>query len=237
MVVITILLGGGESSFARMTNAYPKLPTNPYQYYNQNMLSIVIQAGGESRRMGQDKALRPFLGQPLIQRVINRLAPIATELLVTTNNPDAYRFLNLPLASDPIPGRGALGGLYTALYAAHNPLVGVVACDMPFANPDLLRAASDMLTQNPNLGAVIPRLEHGSEPFHSVYRRERCLPYVEEALKNDRWRVDAWFPQVEIHFLTPVEIAIYDPDQLAFQNVNTPQEWEQAEALASNTQA
>ncbi len=201
------------------------------------MLSIVIQAGGESRRMGQDKALRSFLGRPLIQRVIDRLAPIATEMLVTTNNPEAYRFLNLPLIPDRIPGRGALGGLYTALYAANNPLVGVVACDMPFANSDMLRAASDLLTQEPDLGAVIPRLEHGTEPFHSVYRRERCLPFVEAALQNDRWRVDAWFPQVKVRFLTAVEIAAFDPDELAFQNINTPQEWEQAEALASNTQA
>jgi molybdopterin-guanine dinucleotide biosynthesis protein A len=201
------------------------------------MLSIVIQAGGESRRMGQDKALRPFLGQPLIQRVIDRMAPIAAEILVTTNNPEAYRFLNLPLVADRIPGRGALGGLYTALYAAHNSLVGVVACDMPFANPELLRAASDLLTQEPELGAVIPRLEHGTEPFHSVYRREQCLPFVEASLQNDRWRVDAWFHQVQIRFLTAVEIAVFDPDELAFQNVNTPQEWEQAEALASNTQA
>jgi molybdopterin-guanine dinucleotide biosynthesis protein A len=201
------------------------------------MLSIVIQAGGESRRMGQDKALRPFLGEPLIQRVIQRMAPIAAEILVTTNNLEAYRFLNLPLIPDRIPGRGALGGLYTALFAASNPLVGVVACDMPFANPELLRAASDLLTQQPELGAVIPRLEHGTEPFHSVYRRERCLPLVESALQNDRWRVDAWFPQVAIRFLTPVEIAAFDPDELAFQNVNTPEEWKQAEALASNIQS
>jgi molybdopterin-guanine dinucleotide biosynthesis protein A len=220
-----------------MTDTYPKLPSKPYQYYNQNMLSIVIQAGGESRRMGQDKALRPFLGQPLIQRVIQRLSPIAAEILVTTNNPEAYRFLNLPLIPDRIPGRGALGGLYTALNAANNPLVGVVACDMPFANPDLLRAAADMLIREPDLGAVIPRLEHGTEPFHSVYRRERCLPFVEAALQNNHWRVDAWFPQVQIRFLTPAEIAVFDPDELAFQNVNTPQEWEQAEARASDSQA
>jgi molybdopterin-guanine dinucleotide biosynthesis protein A len=198
------------------------------------MLSIVIQAGGESRRMGQDKALRAFLGQPLIQRVIQRLAPIADELLVTTNQPDAYRFLNLPLIPDRMPGRGALGGLYTALSAAHHPLVGVVACDMPFANPDLLRTAVDLLVKEPDLGAVIPQHEHGAEPFHSVYRREICLPAVEAALLNDRWRVDAWFSKVKIHFLSPEEVAINDPKGLAFQNVNTPQEWKQAESLAAN---
>ena len=47
------------------------------------MLTLVIQAGGESKRMGQDKGLVPFLGRPLIQRVIARLAPIADEVIVT----------------------------------------------------------------------------------------------------------------------------------------------------------
>ncbi len=102
------------------------------------MLTVVIQAGGESRRMGQDKALLPFLGKPLIQRVIERVASLADELLVTTNRPEAYQFLDLPLFPDVIPGRGALGGLYTALSAASQPLVAVVACDMPFASPALL---------------------------------------------------------------------------------------------------
>ena len=113
-------------------------------YYNQYMLTVVIQAGGESRRMGQDKALIPFLGDHLIQRVRGRVAPLADELLVTTNQPQGYRFLGLPLFPDLIPGRGALGGLYTALSAASQPLVAVVACDMPFVNAEMLAAGRDM---------------------------------------------------------------------------------------------
>ena len=57
------------------------------------MLTVVIQAGGMSARMGEDKALKPFLGRPLIQRVIDRLTPIADELIVTTNRPAEYEFL------------------------------------------------------------------------------------------------------------------------------------------------
>ncbi|MDD2695858.1 MAG: NTP transferase domain-containing protein, partial [Anaerolineales bacterium] len=75
------------------------------------MLTLVIQAGGESRRMGTDKALVPFLGVPLIERVIARLAGLGDELVVTANQPEAYRYLNLPIFSDLLPGRGALGGL------------------------------------------------------------------------------------------------------------------------------
>ena len=95
------------------------------------MLTVCIQAGGQSSRMGEDKALKPFLGRPLIQRVIERLSPVADELIVTTNRPDDYRFLRLALRADLKPGRGALGGLYTAIASAAHPIVAVVACDMP----------------------------------------------------------------------------------------------------------
>ncbi|HEX7973111.1 MAG TPA: molybdenum cofactor guanylyltransferase [Anaerolineales bacterium] len=197
------------------------------------MLTIVVQAGGESRRMGQDKALLPFLGKPLISRVLERVAPLADELLVTTNRPENYAFLGLPLFPDRLPGRGALGGLYTALSAASQALVGVTACDMPFVNAPLLAAARDLLA-NPALDAVIPRVEGGTEPFHAVYRRETCLPLIQAALENEKWRVDAWFPKANLRFLTLEEILPYDPRQLAFWNVNTPEEFQQAEQLAQD---
>ena len=73
------------------------------------MLTIAIQAGGQSRRMGQDKALLPFMGQTMIERMIERVAPIAKQVLVTTNRPADYHFLGVPLFSDLIPDRGRSG--------------------------------------------------------------------------------------------------------------------------------
>lgn len=195
------------------------------------MLTIVVQAGGQSRRMGQDKALLPFLGQPLIERVIQRISPIADQVLVTTNNPDAYGFLGLPLFPDVHPGRGALGGLYTALHVATHPYVAVVACDMPFVNPDLLVAQRERLVSG-NYDAVIPRLEEGAEPFHAVYRRSTCLPLVLAAIQADLWRVDSWYPQANLYFMAPAELQNYDPQLLAFLNTNTPEDLAQAEQLA-----
>lgn len=197
------------------------------------MLSIVVLAGGESRRMGQNKALMPFLNQPLIQRVVNRLKPYADELLVITNTPEQYKFLEVELTPDILPGRGALGGLYTALSAAHQPLAAVVACDMPFVSASLLSALRDTLLQG-NWDAVIPELQDGAQPFHAVYRCGTCLPPIEAVLKADKWRVDAWFDQVRFKHFTSEEIAQYDPGQLAFFNVNTPEEWKEAERLASS---
>jgi molybdopterin-guanine dinucleotide biosynthesis protein A len=195
------------------------------------MLSLVIQAGGESRRMGQDKALMPFLGRPLIQRVAERLAPIADELIVTTNHPEAYRFLGRPLVPDLQPGGGALGGLFTALSAASYPLVAVVACDMPFANPDLLAFARDLMIET-RVDVVIPSTAHGLEPLHAVYRRDACLPAIRAAIQVEQWKVISWFPQVRVHQLEPEEVGRFDPDGLTFWNLNTPQEFKQAERRA-----
>ena len=197
------------------------------------MLSVVIQAGGQSTRMGEDKALKPFLGRPLIQRVVDRLAPIADELLVTTNRPDDYAFLAHRLIADLVPGRGALGGLYTALASARGDMVAVVACDMPFASPSLIQAAVRLLLEE-DVDVVIAKTDEGYEPFHAVYRRATCVPAIQSALEADKWKVIAWFPSVKVRELSMEEVKRLDPSGLCFWNVNTPEEFEEAERLAKS---
>lgn len=197
------------------------------------MLTVCIQAGGQSSRMGEDKALKTFLGNPLIQRVVERLSPVADELILTTNRPDDYAFLKLPLVSDLKPGRGALGGLYTAIASASNPIVAVVACDMPFANARVLEAATRLMVEE-EADVVIAKGEEGYEPLHAIYRRETCLPAIEAAIDADMWKVVAWFPQVKVRVLTSDEIKRYDPSGLAFWNVNTPEEFAKAEEIAKS---
>ena len=197
------------------------------------MLTVCIQAGGQSSRMGEDKALKTFLGRPLIQRVIERLSPVADELIVTTNRPEDYTFLNLRLVPDLKPGRGALGGLYTAIASAAHPIVAVVACDMPFASAKLIEAGSRLLIEE-EADVVIAKSDEGYEPLHALYRRATCLPAIEAAIDADQWKVIAWFPQVKVRVLTPDEIKCYDTLELAFWNVNTPEEFAEAEKIATS---
>jgi molybdenum cofactor guanylyltransferase len=199
--------------------------------YNHTMLTLAIQAGGESRRMGRDKALIPFLGRPLILRVIERLAPIADEIIVTTNKPEDYGFLGLPLFPDIFPGRGALGGLYTAISAASQPLVAVVACDMPFACANLLTGLQEALIESGD-DLAIPHLDGGLEPFHAVYDRDACLPPIRAAIEADKWRVDSWFSHVRVQLFRSDILRRYDSDLRCFSNVNTPEELAEAERLA-----
>lgn len=181
--------------------------------------------------MGEDKALKPFMGKSLIQRVIERLSPIADELIVTTNRPADYTFLNARLATDLKPGRGALGGLYTAIASASHDHVAVVACDMPFASTRLIESAHNLLVKE-EADIVIAKTDEGYEPFHAVYRRATCLPVIESAIHEGKWKVSAWFPQVKVRTLSPDEVKTLDPSGLCFWNVNTPEEFEKAEQLA-----
>jgi len=205
------------------------------------MLTISIQAGGASTRMGEDKALKPFLGRPLIQRVIERLQPVSDEIIVTTNHPEDYSFLGastllsgamrrLRLIPDLIPGRGALGGLYTALSSATCSLVAVVACDMPFVSSLLLETAGRLMVEE-DADVVIPESAEGLEPLHAVYRRRTCVPAIESAITADKWKVISWFPDVKVRVLKAEEVKLLDPSGLCFWNLNTPEEFSQAEEI------
>lgn len=194
-------------------------------------MSVVIQAGGESKRMGRDKGLVPFLGQPLIQRVVERVKSIADEILVTSNCPEEYQFLGIPIYPDVIQKRGALTGLYTALWVAHCPLVAVVACDLAFVSAKLLEVERDCLKMR-DADGVVPRTATGYEPFHAVYRRETCVTTVKKELDRGQCRVDSWFSQANIVFLLPEIITLAAPDSDPFVNLNTPAELQRAEIIA-----
>ena len=181
--------------------------------------------------MGEDKALKLFLGRPLIERVIENLLPIADEMIVTTNRPAEYGFLNHRLVPDLRPGRGSLGGLYTAIASASHPFVAVAACDMPFASKNYFESAYRLMVKE-EADVVISKTDQGHEPFHALYRRETCLPVIESAIDADQWKVIAWFPQVRLRVVSPDESEIFDPSGLCFWNLNTPEEFTEAERIA-----
>jgi len=195
-------------------------------------ITLAIQAGGLSTRMGQDKALMLFLGKPLIEHILARILDsfVPAEILVVTNYPSKYYFLEnlypIHLVCDIIPGKGALGGLYTSLKQATYPLVSITACDLPFCNPDIILHGFKELNQVGG-DVFLPYSQNGLEPLYAVYRQDTCLPYIKASIDNDILKVTAWFSQITVREwrVTPSEV-------ISFFNVNTPQEFEQAEQIA-----
>lgn len=194
--------------------------------------TVAIQAGGQSSRMGTDKGLVPLRGRPMIEHVRAAVEDFGDEILVTTNQPDDYRFLDLPLHSDRNPAAGALEGLRTALAAASREQVLVVACDLPFLRSRLLRE----LTAEPFPADVrIPEWEGRLQPLCALYRRS-CLAPVEAALEAGDMHMIAFHRQVQVEVVAEETVRRLDPGGVSFFNVNTPQELKQAERMLANMQ-
>ncbi len=178
----------------------------------------------------------PFLGIPLLLRIVERLETITDDIIVTTDKPDDYANLGFRVSTDLVPGCGALGGLYTSMTMARNPLLAAVACDMPFVNKELFDYQCECLDRSAS-DVAAPSTRFGLEPLHAVYRCETCLPPIKSALDARNCRVTGWFDAVHVYRLSLQEISKYDPDQVAFWNLNTPGDFEQAEKYALSKEA
>ena len=175
--------------------------------------------------MGQNKALMSLGGKRLVDRVVEVMRSVFDDLLMVTNTPDVYADLGLPMAPDVWPDKGSLGGVYSAIYHVATPYCLVVACDMPFLRAAVLRY---LITQMANYDVVVPDVLGELQTLHAIYSKA-CLQPIERRLETNRLRIVGFFPDVRVRTVTPSQLAPYDPALLAFQNLNTPEEFQAAE--------
>lgn len=196
---------------------------------NRN-LAVVIQAGGKSSRMGTDKGLVEIAGRPMIDYVIEQVADLADDVLITTNNINEYIQFGLRMVSDKEPGAGALPGLYTALSSAMGSFALVVACDMPFINRGLLEYQVEKAFDT-GADVIVPEWEGRYQPMHAVYRKESCLAAVEKALSTGEAKMTSFYTGLNVVKIDAAEISKFSPTGKSFRNINTPADLEEAERL------
>jgi molybdopterin-guanine dinucleotide biosynthesis protein A len=194
-------------------------------------VSGVILAGGVSRRLERNKALERIGGKALIERVVGSLVPLTTEVLVVVGRPEQAAALHLPpsvrVVSDRYPGRGSLGGILSGVDASAEPWSLVVACDMPFLSPELLR---HLIGESTNVDAVVPRLGGQPEPLHALYSKA-CLAPMERMLRAGQLKIAPLFEAVRVRYVDEETIDRIDPRHLSFFNVNTQADLEEARRL------
>lgn len=184
-------------------------------------VSAAIMAGGESRRMGKNKALLPFRGRPLIAHVFESLQPLFEEIFLVTNDPGPFGFLPCPKVPDRIPGKGPISGVDAALRHSRNRRVLVVACDAPFLSPLLLELLAG---RSEGADAVIPCGPDGPEPLCAVYGKG-CLPVIEESIRKGEYRMTALAGRLRTMEISREEVEAIDPGFRSFRNINTPQDF------------
>ncbi|MFN2194721.1 MAG: molybdenum cofactor guanylyltransferase [Anaerolineales bacterium] len=201
-------------------------------FTNNQQVSIVVQAGGQSVRMGTDKGLVELRGKPLAGWIIDQTADIASETLIVSNQPEHYQRFGLPVYPDIIPGIGALGGLYTATHYARFEYIFVLACDMPFIHKAVLQY---MLNRINSHDVLIPFLDDRTklEPFRALYRKN-CERPILNAIQAGKRRAISFFAEVNVQEMAFREISELDPEGISFFNINTPEDVERAEIIAAS---
>jgi molybdopterin-guanine dinucleotide biosynthesis protein A len=192
---------------------------------NRQTITGVILAGGKSSRMGQNKALMSLGGVRLIDRVVGVLCEVFSSLLMVPNSPEVYADLRLPMVGDVLPDKGSLGGIYSAVYHAPTPYCFVVACDMPFLQAAVIHYLVDQLA---DYDVVIPDIHGEMQPLHAIYSKA-CLPPIRRCLEANRLRIVSFLPEVRVRAVPTAAIQPLDPDLLAFQNLNTLEEFQAAQ--------
>jgi molybdopterin-guanine dinucleotide biosynthesis protein A len=197
-------------------------------------LNLIINAGGESRRMGRPKALLPVPPDdtPLIAHVARRLVSLSVgHVIVVSNDPSLPSLAQLPASTifvaDAYADAGTLGGIATGLQQIDGWAI-VVACDLPLVNPqvfDLLaRIAAEDTAQGDQWDAIVPVVGGYEEPLHALYHH-RCLPAIEARLMQGQRRVISFMGDVRTRYVAEDELRTVDPQMNSFVNANTPAEW------------
>lgn len=183
----------------------------------------LILAGGRGARMGgADKGLADFRGRPLIDVVIERLAPQVDRILINANrNSDAYRACGCEVIADADPASfsGPLAGLRAGLAACATPWLAAVPCDVPGFPRDLVARLQAGLA---GADAAYAVTDSGAHPVFLLCRRELLDP-LDAWLADGHRRMTAWLATVQAR-------TVRFDDEAAFTNLNTPQDWSTAGA-------
>jgi molybdopterin-guanine dinucleotide biosynthesis protein A len=177
---------------------------------------------------GEAKALLKVGGRRIIERVIAALAPVLDDLLIVTNTPERYAYLDLPMVPDAYADHGSLGGIFSGLKAARGGTAFTVACDMPFLHPEAVRLVVERAGE---ADVVIPRVGDQLETMHAAYAKA-CLPSIERRLLAGRLKIVGFFDEVRVVEVPAAAVAKVRAPEVLFMNVNTPEELERARHLA-----
>jgi molybdopterin-guanine dinucleotide biosynthesis protein A len=186
--------------------------------------------------MGRDKAALPIGGEPLLRRAVGRLRLALAEVIVVGAPALAPLVPATRIVADEWPGRGPLGALATAFHATDAEWVMLVACDMPFTQPALIREIARLALTTSEVDAVAPRGARGLEPLHAAYHRA-CLPLAIARLAGDDSSLQGMLTGLRVREVTPDEARRLDPEGISTFNANTPEQWQRALRLAETQES
>ncbi|MDF2592006.1 MAG: molybdenum cofactor guanylyltransferase [Clostridia bacterium] len=183
--------------------------------------SAIILAGGKNSRMNyQNKALLKFGDGIIIEKIIKEVSDFK-QIIVSTNDPTPYTYLDVKLVKDIYPSQGPLSGIHAGLANSQFSHSLVLAFDMPFIKRNLLEYLVDLSRE---YDAVVPRSGKLYQPLCAIYAKA-CLPYIEANLKLNIRKATSFYKDIRVKYVDEQELKWFGDFEYIFRNINTPSDY------------
>jgi len=198
-------------------------------------ITAFILSGGKNSRIGTNKALLQVEAKPLIQRLIDLLDPIFSEVLISSNEPDLYNFTGKKIVQDIYSARGPLAGIHSALKFTDTSKNFIVSCDLPLINARLINY---IINYKSDKDIILPVADGRIQQTCGLYSKN-ILNKVEKLLieshqKNSKLKGSIY----ELMDRVPTEIVevdnfdFYSPN--LFLNINTSEDYNYLKSIFKN---
>jgi len=186
-------------------------------------MDAVILAGGENKRMPVIKGFLEVNNHKIIESNIRILKKIFQKVFISTNSPELYFYLGVPMVGDVIHYRGPMTGIFSVLIIPDVSTVFVTACDMPYINVILIQY---MIGKWDNAwDAVIPVFDKKPQPFPGIYSK-RILEHMEESIRNGRKSIRDFLKGINVLYIEEREVRSIDMEGRSFVNINTMEDYQ-----------
>jgi len=181
--------------------------------------TALVMAGGESRRMGQDKANLILGGKSLLQTVAGTMEQIFPEVIVSVCQ--LRPAMNWLQVCDFPDHRGPLAGLFAGLQKAETRWVFAVACDMPFIKPQVINCLS---CYRNDVEAVVPLVQGYPQPLAAFYAKENLAVVSEILHRSSKQSFRELLDQLKVCYVTEDKLRDADPSLQSFRDLDTPED-------------
>lgn len=196
-----------------MKTKNPEISTSVFTAY--------ILAGGKSSRMGTDKGLMMFEGEPMIKRIIDRLQQVVEKVVVISDNP-FYKDFDVEVIGDVIRNIGPAGGIYSAMHHEPERSFFIVSCDMPFITPAAVRY---VISEGSGSPIALPFFQNQWQPLFGLYSGS-CIEEWGALINNGYTKLKEMVTHFNVKKLQVDDEPVFN-DRL-FTNINDKRDLENA---------
>lgn len=181
--------------------------------------------GGESKRMGSDKASIVLAGKSLLEHVLEQLEPLFSDIMISVR--EQRSDIAYPQIIDADEDRGPMVGINAALKAVKTDWVFVIACDMPFISTGLIQHLAGLRSHH---NAVVPHVFDRPQPLLGFYNKT-CLPMMEARMKQGQRSMIRLLDNLDTYLLSEQQVKAIDPELKSLLSLDTIEDVKKVESF------